>query len=313
MKKVLIAFGMVSALAIAGCAKPILRGPEISHYTSAPSSYRLVEVMSGKDNGERTKIVKTALSVNNIPFSVQSFVHQGSEGNNIVVEYGEKPKTLLVAAHFDRRKGTPGANDNASCVSAAISALQTLRDVPPLKNIGVRFLFTDKEESQGNGSKNNLWGARAYIEQNAVDDLAGVVSFEMCGVGEAFGIWDVRDELGSSAIVKALQEAGKKENIYNGTIGVIPRNYSDHRAFYEQGIPSVGVTIIPKSDEKILREYIMNPNGFKWLNVSNRPKVFQTYHSEADVPETLEPVALELASRIIVRTIQEFDRLSGGT
>jgi hypothetical protein len=314
LKKAFIVLGAVSVLAVGGCVKPIVRGPEVSHYLDDPTPYRLVEVMSGKETEERFTIVLKALQAAKITYSLDPFDYfipgpyggKSFKGTNIIADFGSKSKTLLIATHFDRRARTPGANDNASCVAAAISALEKLIKTQPLGNIKVRFLFPDMEEM-------GLIGSEGYVKNHGVGDIIGMASFEMCGIGGAFGIWDIQDDLESSLIVKALQAAGEKEGIYNGTIGVIPRNSSDHRVFYREGIPSVGVTIIPESDEKLLREYIMDPNAFKWLSVKNRPRVFQTYHTDKDLPETLDPKALDIASQIIYRTVIEIDRLSGGS
>jgi hypothetical protein len=179
-----------------------------------------------------------------------------------------------------------------------------LETADSLKHIKVRFLFPDKEEL-------GLIGSKGYIKNHGVSDVAGVVSFDMCGIGNAFGIWDIQDNLENSAIVRALQNAGTVLNVYNATHGPVPRYSSDHHEFFLKGVPAVGVTILPKEDESILRDYMANPYAFKWLSISNRPVIFQTYHKAEDRPDTVEPKALDITAQIIVKTITEFDQLMG--
>ncbi len=295
--------GMVMA-GLAGCATPIEKGPDIGHYLAAPSPYHLVEVMSGKENRERRDILEQALTASGISYRSDPFVHEGREGTNIFADLGTKSPTLIIAAHFDRTMGSPGANDNASCVAAAVSAYEMLAGGDPLQHIKLRFLFPDMEEL-------GLIGSRNYIKNQGVDDVIGVISFEMCGIGDAFGIWDVRDGLAASLPVRALQAAGDANNVYNATHGPVPRYSSDHHVFFLEGIPAVGVTMLPKTDETVLRDYIENPNAFKWISTSNRPTIFQTYHTAEDTPATLNPETLEMTARIIVSTAQELDRLAG--
>ncbi len=304
MKSLSKLVAVITVSSVLACTPALKKGPEFSYYQENPTSFRLVEIMSGKDNDERLKLLTDALENSDIPYHLDPFKIDGNGGTNVFADLGNGPHTLVVAAHYDRRAATPGANDNASCVAAALSAYKKLQASSPLENIRVRFLFPDKEEI-------GLIGTKGYIKNYGVENVVGMVSFDMCGIGDAFGIWDVTDDLENSLIVRSLQNAGEIEGIYNGTHGPVPRNSSDHAQFYLNGVPAVGVTVLPKSDEAVLRDYIRNPNAFKWLRVSNRPVIFQTYHTARDLPETIDPAALEMTSRLMVSTVKEFDRLVG--
>ena len=73
-------------------------------------------------------------------------------------------------------------------------------------------------------------------------------------------------------------------------------------------IPAVGLTVLPREDEQILRDYVANPNGLRWLFRGNRPTIFQTYHTPEDSAATVDPAALEMTARIIARAVRLFDR-----
>ncbi|MEH6477501.1 MAG: M28 family peptidase, partial [Sneathiella sp.] len=224
-------------------------------------------------------------------------------GTNAFADLGPiDAPTLIIVAHYDRVMGSAGANDNASCVASVLSAYEMLRASGSLKNINVRFLFPDKEEV-------GLIGTQGYIQNQGIENILGVASFEMCGIGDAFGIWDLRDNLERSKIVMALQQAGKDLGVHNETHGLVPRYSSDHHRFYLKGVPAVGVTVLPKTDGQTLRDYIANPNAFKWIRTANRPIIFQTYHSPEDLPSTIDPKALDMTARIIVETVRTFDAM----
>jgi Peptidase family M28 len=290
---------------LVGCTTAIEKGPDFTYYQKDQTPYRLVEVMSGKDNKERRQILENALRLSNIPYELDPFDMDGKAGTNVIADLGSKPAVLIIAAHYDRQWQSPGANDNASCVAAALSAYKMLEASGPFEHIKVRFLFTDMEEI-------GLLGANGYIKNHGVENILGVASFELCGIGDAFGIWDVHTELEATDVVGALQQAGTALGIYHGTHGPVPRNSSDHEPFFMKGIPAVAVTLLPKSDEEILRDYIDNPNGLKWLSTSNRPTIFQTYHTPNDRPLTISPKALKTAARIMTGMARKFDHIAGG-
>ena len=297
------AFIFAAAL-LSACAAPIERGPEFSHYLENPTPFRLLEVLSGKSNPERRAILVQALEAAGLPYRIESFSNGGYLGDNVVAELGVGGPTLVLAAHYDRVPQAPGANDNASCVAALIAAYARLRKAAPPAHVKVRFLFSDGEEA-------GLQGAKAYLDAHGADDVLGVASFELCGIGNAFGIWDVHGPAEGALIVRALVAAGEAENVYSAIHGYVPRFSSDHRVFADAGLPAVGVTVLPKPDEAVLREYVDNPNSFKWIFRFLRPTIFQTYHVPEDRPDTVQAEALEMTARIIFQTVKAFDRLAG--
>jgi len=165
------------------------------------------------------------------------------------------------------------------------------------QGLSVRFLFSDGEET-------GLHGARHHANTQDLTHIFGVASFELCGIGDAFGVWDVVGPAMGSPIVEALLKAGDNLKIYNGTHGAVPRFGSDHLAFSKKGLAAVGVTVLPQEDEDKLREYVQDPNNPKWLLNFIRPAIFRTYHTSGDGPETVEPDALEMTKRLMLETVR---------
>jgi hypothetical protein len=271
--------------------------PGISYYLESPSPMRLVEVMSGQSNNERREIVKMALDSGPVAFHEEEVTNRIFNGGNIVAELGEGSVVLVFAAHMDRVEEAPGANDNASCVAAGIEAMKELSTWNMPQGLSVRFLFSDGEET-------GLHGARHHANTQDLTHIFGVASFELCGIGDAFGVWDVVGPAMGSPIVEALLKAGDNLKIYNGTHGAVPRFGSDHLAFSKKGLAAVGVTVLPQEDEDKLREYVQDPNNPKWLLNFIRPAIFRTYHTSGDGPETVEPDALEMTKRLMLETVR---------
>ncbi len=293
----------LALLALAGCnAANELPSPGIEYFLANPTPKNLVDVLSGKDNAERREIVSQALAAFGIPHLRQPFQSAGLSGENLLVEIGSGPQAVVIATHFDRISDSPGANDNASCVAAAIDGLRQLNGHPPA-HIKLVFLFSDLEEAA-------LAGSRHYARGADLSNLVGAISFDLCGIGDAVGIWDLREGATDALVVRALMRASEQVGVYHATHGPVARLSSDHRSFFEKGVPSVGVTIVPREDEARLRAYIDNPNSFRWLIRFFRPQIFHTYHTPQDGPHTVDVAALDLARRVIVATVRALDLLA---
>ncbi len=299
-----IAFAGILAplMVLAACGEdPYPRGRDLSHYLEAPSPLRLVEVLAGKSDRERGGVLIAALKTHRIPYQSESY----ETGYNIVVRAGSRTKNrLVILAHYDRRPESPGANDNASCAAAVLEAARVVVASVPLPNIAVDFVFSDDEEK-------GFLGAEAFAAAHGTENITGAASFEMCGIGDAFGIWDVTGKARGSMIVSALKAAGAERKVYSGVHGAVPRFGSDHRVLSRLGVPAVGVTVLPREDENTLRDYIDNPNSFKWLFPFLRPTIFRTYHTKDDRADTIDGSALAMTARILTTAIVNFDKLSG--
>ncbi len=285
-----------------GPAEKTIPGPPYSHYRDSPSPMRLIQVLSGHPRAERRERVRLALGQASIDYFEQSFTVGKFKGINLIADVGgdEGAPLLIYFSHFDPVPGTPAANDNASCVAAAIPALVRLKRTPP-KNLRVRFIFSDGEEY-------GFVGAGAYRKEYGYENVVGVASFEMCGIGDAIGIWDVTGPAVDSKLVRALRLAADGLDAYHGIHGAVPRFGSDHRAFAGTDVAAVGVTLLPESDEETLRSYVDNPNNPVWALNFMRPIIFRTYHTLEDIAETIDPVAIELTTGLMVDTANILDR-----
>lgn len=103
-------------------------------------------------------------------------LHAFAGGVNVV---GHRPGreagagVVLVGAHFDAVPGSPGADDNATGLAAALEVARTFATQPTRR--GLRVVFFDREED-------GLAGSRRYAASEArLHDLRAVVILEMLG------------------------------------------------------------------------------------------------------------------------------------
>ena len=256
----------------------------------------LARLLCGRDNAGREAALPRYLQHRGIAFARHRFTRPEGRGDTFAVELGEGPRVLVLCAHHDAVPGSPGANDNAAAVGILLHLIPRL---PPRIPRGwrVRLLFTAAEEL-------DYLGARAYAEATPLDDVAGVLSLELCGIGDAVALWDAT---GSTPFLEgaaaALESIGLAREQRYHVIGRIPVFGSDHRAFAAAGIPAYGFTMVPSAHADALRRFVLSPVRSTLRTLIRRPPPFHTYHTGRDVLETLEPAALHRAAAALAAIV----------
>jgi peptidase M28-like protein len=265
-------------LAPAAPLEDVLRGPG--------SPLALTKLLEGRSNAARQAALARYLEAHDIPFARHSFATFEGAGDSFSVDIGAGDRVLLLAAHHDAVPGSPGANDNAASVAILLALRErVLRAVPA--RLRVRLLFPACEEV-------GYLGARHYVRQVGVAGIAGVLSLELCGIGDSLAVWDAAGETPFLSTVRAAFDGlGLRSDESYHVVGRIPVFGSDHRAFAAAGVPAYGLTVIPRANAQPLREFIFRPVRGAILNLTHRPVPFDTYHTRRDTLATLNPVALD--------------------
>jgi Zn-dependent M28 family amino/carboxypeptidase len=209
----------------------------------------------------------------------------------------ESNAPLIVAAHYDTVRGSPGADDNASALAVLLEVARCLRSAPLTRE--VRFIAFSLEEE-------DLLGSLAYVSSLRKDghEIDGAIVLECVGYacetegsqrkppGVPIVVPTVGDFLAivgntaSAALVAAVEGAAKERVPDLKTVAlVVPGNgelfpvtrRSDHAAFWHYGYPAVMLT-----DTANFR----NPN----------------YHASTDTFETLDLGFMEKVARTITAT-----------
>jgi hypothetical protein len=260
----------------------------------------LARLLCGRDNAGREAALPRYLQHRGIAFSRHRFARPEGRGETFVVDLGEGPRVLVLCAHHDAVAGSPGANDNAAAVGILLHLIPRL---PPRIPRGwrVRLLFTAAEEL-------DYLGARAYVEDTPLDDVAGVLSLELCGIGDTVALWDATEPTPFLAgATAALESIGLAREAGYHVVGRIPVFGSDHRAFAVAGAPAYGFTMVPSAHADALRRFVLSPVRSTIRSLIHRPPPFHTYHTGRDALETLEPAALHRAAAALTAMVAGLD------
>jgi Zn-dependent M28 family amino/carboxypeptidase len=227
---------------------------------------------------------------------------------NLFVELGAGPQVVVLAAHHDAVPGSPGANDNAAAVGILLALARQLQADPPHR-CRVRLAFFAGEER-------GMLGSRVEARRGRLADVLGVLSLELCGIGDTLALWDVtpavlRTPL-AQAWVRTAEELGYRRDETYHLAEPVPFFGSDHRPFADRGVPGLGLTTVPREAAEALRAFIYG--GVRGILVppARRPVPFATYHTDRDRPETLEPAALARVGALLRSFCRALDAAPGG-
>lgn len=277
---------------------------------AAPTPLDTARLLAGRPNRARARVLETILRARGHPVARLPYRTLEGAGVNLLTDVGTGSRLLLLAAHHDAVPGSPGANDNAAAVGILLALGDRLRADPP-RRLTVRLGFFGGEERA-------MLGSRVYARRTPLPDPVGVVSLELCGIGDSLALWDVTPAIEATVLVRAwvaaVETLGYRRDETHHLVGPVPFFASDHRPFVDRGVPGVGLTLAPTGAIEALRAFIYG--GVRGILVppARRPAPFTTYHTAADRPESLEPAALARAGaalEALCRTLDGWDAAPG--
>jgi Zn-dependent M28 family amino/carboxypeptidase len=254
-----------------------------------PALLDYVRLVEGRPNSEREAVVARVLAGRGVPFARHAYATFEGSGENFAVDVGTGERTLVLVGHHDAVPGSPGANDDGSAVAILLALAGRLLADPP-RRLRVRLLFTGSEEI-------GYLGARCYVKSARLEQVVGVLSLELCGIGDNLAVWDAVPPLDGAPVLRTLagvlEGLGYRRDESYHVVGRIPVFGSDHRAFAALGLPAFGLTVVPGSEAAALRQFVFSPLRTAFRQLVRRPPPFHTYHTAGDRSETLEASALE--------------------
>lgn len=137
---------------------------------------------------------------------------------------GRSGRRILVGGHYDSVEGSPGANDNASGVAAALVAARLLRENPPAA--GVEIVAFGAEEL-------GLHGSQFYARSPRLQQISGMINLDMVGVGDRL---QIGNSGGDARLVDAALEAARSLGIAATRTRM---GASDHLPLERAGVPVV--------------------------------------------------------------------------
>ncbi len=200
----------------------------------------------------------------------------GSVKNIIGVLRGtNNSKAIMIVAHYDSTPHTLGAADDGAGVSSMLETIRVVQSWGPLKN-DVIFLFTDGEES-------GLFGARAFVKENAMANEVGLLlNLEARGSSGPAYTYEVSPDNGwvMKEYFKAMRYPIASSLAYE-VYRLMP-NSSDFTVFKEAGISGFNVAFLED---------------------------FVNYHSMNDSPENISLTSLQHIGSYAVDFVKHFGNI----
>jgi hypothetical protein len=290
------------------------RGPavtplELEAYRAlaAPTALDTARLLAGRSNPERARLLERVLDGSGFPVSRHPYRTMEGAGVNLFADVGRGERILMLAGHHDAVPGSPGANDNAAAVGILLALAARLRADPP-RRLTARLAFFGDEER-------GMLGSRVYVRAAPLEALLGVVSLELCGIGDSLALWDVTPALADTPLVRGwldvAERLGYRRDETFHLAEPVPFFGSDHRPFADRGVPGVGLTVVPRAAVPALRAFIYGGIRGILIPPARRPPPFTTYHTADDRPETLDPAALDRVETLLVALCRALDGPGG--
>jgi hypothetical protein len=176
---------------------------------------------------------------------VQRFhLPNGKMSNNIwAVKEGRLiDEIIVIGAHIDSVKNSPGANDNASGVGILLELARVLKEIDI--NPTIILIIFGAEEKNGSRKDDHHFGSRFYVSKlsdSIKSKTKGMICIDMVGVGKE--LYARSTEYASLDMVERIIKTAKSKNIKIDYLK--SPEWSDHEAFEKIGIPAVWLEMLP--------------------------------------------------------------------
>ena len=162
-------------------APPTLFNP--GYYNQLTVPVAVVGANGGAALARATSPVRLVLDAENIKITSRNVLAQTKTGSSNDV--------VMVGAHLDSPRDSPGINDNGSGVAAVLETALQLGPLPPVNN-AVRFVFWGADQDGPNGAMDYVFG----LDRERLNDIALYLDFVMLGSANAGFFTDDGDQSG---------------------------------------------------------------------------------------------------------------------
>ncbi len=204
-----------------------------------------VENMSKATSSMRRTYIETALEEMGLPYQRRPWQASTVNGVNLEVRLGKKnAPPLVLAAHFDVRKKSRGANNNASGCAVLLELIRHISHAEVLEDLPILFLFLD-------GSESRFAGSFAFGERHVGEHFCGVINFDLCGTGDTVIFGPTEGTVANAVARWARKTAQSADHPAEGFQRFMP---GDHRSFAKYGLDCLTISMAPKKDIMSLRK-----------------------------------------------------------
>jgi hypothetical protein len=223
----------------------------------------------------------------------------------------------VLAAHYDRAAGSPGANDNSAAVFLLLRTARRLRDQ---HTVPWMIILTDKEElRQDQGIREQ--GSYSLGEALRQGGLRGarVFIFDACGTGDTLVISTVTDTLlrnegGLGAghtrlVIRSLRELALRtaRDLGLNRVALLPTPFSDDAGFLRAGISAQIITVLPQEEASAFASLVRSRPELSGALISREqalkaetaliPKTWRRLNTSGDTRHKLSPEHFDMVIR----------------
>jgi hypothetical protein len=236
--------------------------------------------------------------------------------------HGRRP-SMVLAAHYDRAPGSPGANDNSAAVFLLLQAAQKTRSPASWM-----IILTDKEELQdGQGIRDQGAYSLGEALRRGGIGAAKVFIFDACGAGDTLVISTctdrlLRDETGAGALrirssIRVLRDQALRaaRSIGLERVVLLPTPFSDDVGFLRSGISAQTSTALPLAEASafasVLRARpeltgaLISREQARGLGTGLIPKTWRRLNTPGDTFHRLSPEHFDMVSRFAGELLRE--------
>ena len=268
-------------------------------------------------HSETVDYITTAFEEYGLRTRRHSFDRRGREGVNLLASRPEssKPETrpLLVSAHYDTVRGSPGADDNASGIAVLLECARVLSTAR--LSTAVEFAAFDMEEKQPEGGA--LAGSRTFVKATGGrGSYEALYNLEM--VGYTSGPGTQGHPPGFRFILPGAYKWGRQRRFLGDFVAIVGRGPGVDlgRRFREAArrwVPDLEVLPLEfKHPIPLMTDIFRSDHAPFWA--AGVPAVMITdtanfrnphYHRPSDTPDTLDYDFMGNVARTLVATMAQ--------
>jgi Iap family predicted aminopeptidase len=170
---------------------------------------------------------------------VEEFPVPGGTSRNVIARAkGAVSRVIVLGAHLDSKKGSPGANDDAVGCAILLEAARLLAARPAFP--AVELVFFGSEEYNDGKPKDHHRGSRFRVKSMSAEErakTAGMISVDVIGYGTTFHVRTMG--VGPPTMSDyLLAEADRLDVKLTYLKDPGPTGWSDHEPYEKAGIPA---------------------------------------------------------------------------
>jgi hypothetical protein len=279
------------------------------HTPPAPPYHRFNDFINTKN--QRFDVLMSLLDELKLEFSVVNIAgkrHIFLASSSHPAREGKKKALTVLAAHYDRKEGSPGANDNGAAVFMLIEAALNLRGRTAGNWL---IIFTDKEELE-DGESLTAQGAYSLacgLKETRLETCNFFI-FDACGRGDTLIIsktagYLLKNERGGNIAplknrlrLLQLRAMDAAKNCLDGRFLLLPTPFSDDAGFLRAGLAAQTITVLPAEEASAFSSFVRRNELYinalisseqqKRRGIEHIPRTWRLLNSPEDTAEHLD-------------------------